>query len=118
MLEIEHLSVSLGEFSVTDLNLHIKKGQYTVLLGPTGAGKTILLETIAGIHRADSGRILLNGSDITHMPPEKRGIGMVYQDYMLFAHMTVAQNMGFGLRQHRCPKAEISARGSDNNSPA
>lgn len=110
MLEIEHLCVSLGDFSVTDLNLHIKRGQYTVLLGPTGAGKTILLETIAGIHRPDSGHILLNGCDVTQMPPEKRGIGMVYQDYMLFAHMTVAQNMGFGLRQRRCSKADIETR--------
>lgn len=109
MLEIEDLSIQLGEFSFKDLNLTVKKGEYCIILGPTGAGKTILLETIAGIHYPKSGRILLDGKEITNTPPESRGIGMVYQDYMLFPHMTVAENIGFGLKERGVPEAERSA---------
>ena len=99
MLEISNMTLSLGEFRFTDLSVSVADGEYCIILGPTGAGKTILLETIAGIHRPDKGRILLDGTDITDAPPERRGIGMVYQDYMLFPHMTVRENIGFGLRQ-------------------
>lgn len=69
-----------------------------MILGPTGSGKTILLETIAGVYRPDSGRVLLNGVDVTSLPPRERNVGMVYQDYMLFPHLTVEQNIAFGLR--------------------
>jgi molybdopterin-binding protein len=109
MLEIDSLSIQLGEFSFTDLNLKVNDGEYCIILGPTGAGKTILLETIAGIHYPKNGRILLNGNDITQTPPEKRGIGMVYQDYMLFPHMTVAENIGFGLKERGVSKKEWHA---------
>ncbi len=112
-LELRDLSVSLGDFSLPCLNLSIEPGTYTVLLGPTGSGKTVLLETLSGIYRPDSGRILLHGKDITDTAPEKRNIGMVYQDYMLFPHMTVEENMGFGLRQRGVRadvrKAEVAA---------
>jgi len=109
MLEINALSIQLGEFSFTDLNLNVKDGEYCIILGPTGAGKTILLETIAGIHYPKTGRILLNGKDITHTSPESRGIGMVYQDYMLFPHMTVGENIGFGLKERGVSKPERDA---------
>ncbi|HJK45171.1 MAG TPA: ATP-binding cassette domain-containing protein, partial [Methanocorpusculum sp.] len=99
MLEISGLTLSLGEFRFTDLSVSVANGEYCIILGPTGAGKTILLETIAGIHSPDKGQIFLDGADITNAPPEQRGIGMVYQDYMLFPHITVKENIGFGLRQ-------------------
>ena len=106
MLSIESLSIRLGEFSVRDISLTIPDGEYFIIIGPTGAGKTVLLETIAGIHPPESGRILLDGTDITALEPRDRNIGMVYQDYMLFPHLTVAENIAFGLRQRRVLKRE------------
>lgn len=106
MLMIEGLSLSLGEFRFFGLDISVEMGKYCIILGPTGAGKTILLETIAGIYQPDAGRILLEGRDITRDPPEFRGMGMVYQDYMLFPHLTVLENITFGLRQRGVPKAE------------
>jgi len=81
-----------------------------VLLGPTGSGKTLLLELIAGFHLPDEGRIILNGIDVTHMPPEKRRVGFVYQDYSLFPHMTVEENISFGLKTRGFPKDKIRIR--------
>lgn len=99
MLLVDSLSVRLGDFSARNISLAIGDGEYFIIIGPTGAGKTILLETIAGIHHPESGRILLDGRDITALEPRERMIGMVYQDYMLFPHLTVRDNITFGLRQ-------------------
>lgn len=101
MLRIESLSVTLGEFSLRDVSLEIRPQEYFIILGPTGAGKTILLETIAGIRTPESGRIFLDGCEITWEDPRLRQIGMVYQDYMLFPHLTVEENIVFGLRQRK-----------------
>lgn len=109
MLRTESLSVSLGDFSVRDITLSVRGGEYFVILGPTGAGKTVLLETIAGIHAPDSGKIFLSGRDITSTEPHLRNIGMVYQDYMLFPHLTVAENIAFGLKEKKIPRAERDA---------
>jgi len=98
MLKIENLSIQLGEFSLKNVNLEINDEEYFVILGPTGAGKTILLETIAGVYIQDKGNIYLNGKEITRMQPKDRHIGMVYQDYMLFPHLTVEENIKFGLK--------------------
>ena len=106
MLRIESLSITLGEFSVRDVSLEIRPGEYFIILGPTGAGKTVLLETIAGIHTPDSGRIFLGEREITTTEPRSRNIGMVYQDYMLFPHLTVEDNIAFGLRQKKIPLHE------------
>lgn len=106
MLRIESLSITLGEFSVRDVSLEIQPGEYFIILGPTGAGKTVLLETIAGIHTPDSGRIFLGEREITSTEPRSRNIGMVYQDYMLFPHLTVEENIVFGLRQRKIPLGE------------
>jgi len=106
MLRIESLSITLGGFSVRDVSLEVRENEYFVILGPTGAGKTVLLETIAGIHSPDSGKIFLRGREITSMEPRLRGIGMVYQDYMLFPHLSVQENILFGLRHRGVPKAE------------
>lgn len=106
MLRTESLSITLGEFSVRDVSLDVRRNEYFIILGPTGAGKTVLLETIAGIHTPDSGKILLAGSEITSTDPRDRNIGMVYQDYMLFPHLSVRKNIAFGLRQRKVPPAE------------
>jgi len=110
MIRIENLSKDLGEFFLRDVSLEINDGEYFMVLGPTGAGKTILLETIAGIYRADSGRIFLDEQDITDIPPRERNIGMVYQDYTLFPFLTVEENIGFGLKSRKVTKREIKRR--------
>ncbi len=109
MLRIKSLSITLGEFSVRDVSLEIQPGEYFIILGPTGAGKTVLLETIAGIHTPDTGGIFLNDREITSTEPRSRNIGMVYQDYMLFPHITVEENIAFGLRQKKIPPCEQHA---------
>ncbi|MHC1631123.1 MAG: ATP-binding cassette domain-containing protein [Methanotrichaceae archaeon] len=81
-----------------DVNLDVKRGEYFVLLGPTAAGKTLLLELIAGFYVPDHGEIWINGTKATQLPPEKRNVGFVYQDYALFPHLTVRENVEFGLR--------------------
>ncbi|KDE54847.1 ABC transporter ATP-binding protein [Methanoculleus sp. MH98A] len=110
MLTIDSVSKSLGEFSLSNVSLSVEDGEYFIVLGPTGAGKTILLETIAGIYTPDAGRILLNGRDITDVPAKDRNIGMVYQDYMLFPHLTVEANIGFGLKSRRADPAFIRGK--------
>lgn len=101
MIEIRSISKRFAEFALADISLTVKEREYLVLLGPTGAGKTLLLETIAGIYRPDRGQIRVNGMDITHMPPGERQIGMVYQDYMLFPHLTLEENIKFGLEARK-----------------
>lgn len=107
MLRLKDVTMSLGSFRLTNVSLHVEQGAYLVLLGPSGAGKTVLLETIAGLHRVDSGNIFLDGKEITSLPPEKRRLGVVYQDYALFPHMTVYENIAFGLRLRKQPKELI-----------
>ena len=98
MLRLEDIRVRLGDFRLRGISLHIRPGEYRVLLGSTGTGKTVLLETIAGLHHPGKGRILLKGRDITRLPPERRHLGVVYQDYALFPHLSVYDNVSFGLR--------------------
>ena len=105
-VRVENLSKRWENFSLCNVNLRIMGGEYFIILGPTGAGKTLLLELMAGFHRPDSGRILIDGVDVTDLPPERRSIGYVPQDYMLFPHMTVYENVEFGLRMHAMPKNE------------
>ncbi len=100
MIQIEDLEIQLPGFSVTDVNLAIVPGEFFALIGPTGAGKTLILEAIAGIVPVTSGRIHINGRDVTHLPPEKRNIGIVYQDCALFPHLDVYRNIIYGLRYH------------------
>jgi ABC-type Fe3+/spermidine/putrescine transport system ATPase subunit len=98
LLRLEAISHRLGNFSLRNVSMEVREGEYLVLLGPTGTGKTVLLETIAGLHRPDGGKIFLNDRDITCLPPEKRHLGVVYQDYALFPHLTVYGNIAFGLK--------------------
>jgi molybdopterin-binding protein len=109
MLRIESLTITLGEFTVRDVSLEIRPDEYFIILGPTGAGKTVLLETIAGIHVPDAGKIFLGGREITATEPRLRNIGMVYQDYMLFPHLTVEENIAFGLKLRKVSREEQHA---------
>ncbi len=102
MIKLEGVSRVWPEFAIQDVTLHVGEGQYLVIVGPTGAGKTLLLELLVGVHRPDAGRIFVGDRDVTELPPEKRGIGMVYQDYLLFPHLDVARNLAFGLRYRQC----------------
>jgi molybdopterin-binding protein len=99
LIRIEDLTVDLGEFILKDVNLEIKRGEYFVVLGPTGAGKSVLLETIAGLYQPQKGVIEINGRDVTRAEPRKRNLSIVYQDYMLFPHLTVRENIEFGLKE-------------------
>ena len=89
MIQIRNLCVALGDFVLRDVNLDVKPGEYFIILGPTGAGKTVLLEAIAGLHQLKSGQIWLGGKEVTRLEPEKRGISIVYQDQALFPHLSV-----------------------------
>ncbi len=101
MIEVKGLSLRLGEFRLRDINLSIADGEYFVILGPTGAGKTVLMECLAGIHRIRQGGIWLDGTDITRLAPEERNLGYVPQDYVLFPFLSVVDNITFGLKRAR-----------------
>ncbi|RBQ22432.1 Molybdate/tungstate import ATP-binding protein WtpC [Candidatus Methanobinarius endosymbioticus] len=98
-LEIKNLSVKLGEFHLKDINLKINEGEYVVLIGPTGSGKSVLLETIIGFYSSEEGIIKLNGNIINEIPPEDRGIGIVYQGNVLFPNMDVYENIAYGAKK-------------------
>ena len=95
---------------VENLNVDIARGEFLTLLGPSGSGKTTTLMMLAGFETATHGEILLNGTPINNVPPNKRGIGMVFQNYALFPHMTVAENLAFPLQVRRLSKAEIEEK--------
>jgi ABC-type Fe3+/spermidine/putrescine transport system ATPase subunit len=96
--------------AVTDVSLNVERGEFFGLLGPSGCGKTTTLRMIAGLEKPDSGTIEFDGSDITNRPAERRGFGMVFQNYALFPHLNVAENVAFGLRARHRPAAEIKDR--------
>lgn len=100
MIRIENLDIQLLEFRLKIAELTIGEKDFFMLMGPTGAGKTVLLEAIAGLVSTDAGKILINGTDVTRLPPEKREVGIVYQDHALFPHLNVLQNIIYGLRFH------------------
>ena len=107
----EHVGKSFGDTKVIEnLNLTIEDGKFTVLVGSSGCGKTTLLRMIAGIGPATYGRILMDGKDITHQPPEKRDIAMVFQNYAIYPTMSVRENIEFGLKNKKVPKAERDRR--------
>lgn len=96
MIDVSGLSARSGEFALKDVAFTVPAGGYGVVIGPAGAGKTTLLETVAGIRRAESGRVMLGGTDMTPRPPEERGIGFVYQHAFLFPHLSVWENIRYG----------------------
>jgi len=110
MIEVRNLCVDLGEFVLSDITLSIEEGEYFIILGPTGAGKTVLLESIAGLYPIKSGEIWLRGKEVTGVEPEKRKVSIVYQDHVLFPHLSVRENITFGLRMHRAGADEVADR--------
>src|ERR1700679_48052 len=110
-VEIERVTTSFGDFkAVDDVSLKIYKGESFCLLGASGCGKTPLLRMLGGFETPTSGRILIDGEDMTGVPPYERPVNMMFQSYALFPHMNVEQNVAFGLKQDRVPKAEIAER--------
>lgn len=104
MIEIRNLGLKILDFSLTDVNLRLNDGDYFVVVGKSGAGKTVLLETIAGRYTPDHGEILVDGRNLINLEPEKRNIGFVYQDYCLFPYMTVKENIVFPLKMRHVAK--------------
>jgi sulfate/thiosulfate transport system ATP-binding protein len=100
-----------GDFVALDnVDFDVPDGSLTALLGPSGSGKSTLLRAIAGLDQPDTGTVTINGEDVTHVPPQRRGIGFVFQHYAAFKHLTVRDNVGFGLRIRKRPKAEIKEK--------
>ncbi|MBQ3941654.1 MAG: spermidine/putrescine ABC transporter ATP-binding protein [Bacteroidales bacterium] len=111
IIDIQHLSKSFGDVKVLDdINFYVRRGEFITLLGPSGCGKTTLLRQIAGFIAPDEGRILLEGKDISGIPPHKRPLNTVFQRYALFPHLDVFDNVAFGLKLHKIPAKEIEQR--------
>ena len=108
-LEVRDLCLNVGGFELSRIELKAEKGDYLALIGPTGSGKSLLLETIIGFYRLEKGRIILEEKDITDLPPNMRQISIVYQDHMLFPHMDVFENIAYALRKKLRDKKQIEA---------
>ena len=108
---VSNVTKRFGSFvALDDVSLEIPAGRLTALLGPSGGGKSTLLRVIAGLETADSGTVMIEGTEATNLPPQKRNVGFVFQHYAAFKHMTVARNVAFGLEIRKRPKDEIAAR--------
>ncbi|MCC6442133.1 MAG: ATP-binding cassette domain-containing protein [Armatimonadetes bacterium] len=110
MIETRGLSIQLGEFSLKSVDVQVETGEYFVLLGPTGAGKTVLIECIAGLHRPAAGEVWIEGVNVSRMTPEERNVSYVPQDYGLFPHLRVYRNIAFGLALRKTPPEAIQKR--------
>lgn len=113
-IELRSLSKKFGHVTaLNDIHLKVEDGEFVTLLGPSGCGKTTLLRIIAGFVRPTEGEVLLGGEDITNLPPNQRQVGMLFQNYALFTHMTVEDNVSFGLRMRGAPKEEVRRKVSE-----
>ena len=111
MISVDGVTKEFGAFrALDDVSLEVQDGSLTALLGPSGSGKSTLLRVIAGLELPDAGRVVIAGEDATSVPAQRRGIGFVFQHYAAFKHMTVRENVAFGLRIRRRPKAEVGAK--------
>jgi sulfate/thiosulfate transport system ATP-binding protein len=111
MIEARHIVKRFGDFTaLDDVSVEVEAGSLTALLGPSGSGKSTLLRVIAGLERPDAGQVCLEGRDVTNVAPQQRGVGFVFQHYAVFKHMTVRDNVAFGLKIRRRPRAEIKQR--------
>src|ERR1700757_367450 len=110
-LRLEDISHRFGEFvAVRDINLDVAGGELVALLGPSGCGKSTLLRIVSGFIRQSQGRVLFDPEPVDHLPPSRRGAGIVFQNYALFPHMTVAQNVAYGLEAQKWPRQRIAER--------
>src|ERR687886_1013516 len=110
-IHIRNVSKRFGEFAaLDDVSLEVESGSLSALLGPSGSGKSTLLRVIAGLERPDGGEVLLSGEDATHVVPQERGVGFVFQHYAAFKHMTVWDNVAFGLTIRRAPRTHVRER--------
>src|ERR671913_1078247 len=110
-ITVKNVSKRFGEFvALDDVSVEVEGGSLTALLGPSGSGKSTLLRVIAGLEQPDAGEVFISGADATGVSPQKRGVGFVFQHYAAFKHMTVWDNVAFGLAVRKRPKAEIDAR--------
>jgi len=111
MIEARGIVKRFGDFTALDgISVEVPTGSLTALLGPSGSGKSTLLRVIAGLEHPDEGQIILEGEDVTRVAPQSRGVGFVFQHYAAFKHMTVWENVAFGLRIRRRPRAEVKQR--------
>src|SRR5437868_4852360 len=111
LLSLKNISRTFGSTrAVVDVSLDVDQGEFFGLLGPSGCGKTTTLRMIAGLERPDTGSIFFQGADITYLPPERRGFGMVFQNYALFPHLNVFEYVAFGLRARHRNNAEMADR--------
>ena len=113
VLVLDGVCKDFGVFRLVDISLSVDKDEYFVVLGPSGAGKTLLLQVIAGIIRPDKGRVFIEGTDVTELPPEERSVGYVPQNYALFPHLNVFENIAFGLRIRRLRDSKVRRRVKD-----
>src|SRR5438552_2362109 len=110
-IEARNVTKRFGDFvALDDVSVEVESGSLTALLGPSGSGKSTLLRVIAGLERPDAGEVFISGNEATALAPQKRGVGFVFQHYAPFKHMTVWENVAFGLKIRRRPKAEVRAR--------
>ena len=111
MITVRDVTKHFGTFAALDgISLEVPDGSLTALLGPSGSGKSTLLRVIAGLEGPDSGTVEIDGQDATGVPPQRRGIGFVFQHYAAFKHMTVRDNVAFGLTVRKLPKAQVGAK--------
>ena len=113
MIALEQLVVRAGSFALRDVTLRVPAGAWGIVLGPAGSGKTTLLEAIAGVRSVTDGRVLLRGEDVSGLPPERRGVGMVYQHGYLFPHLTVGDNIAYGARDAQVARDVATRLGAD-----
>ena len=111
MVKFENVEIRYGDFvAINDLNLEIKEGEFFTFLGPSGCGKTTSLRALVGFITPSKGKVIVAGKDVTNLPVENRNIGMVFQSYALFPTMTVYENIAFGMKVKKLPKAEIDRK--------
>ena len=108
LIDLVNITKSYGDnIILDDLNLYIRENEFITLLGPSGCGKTTTLRILGGFENPDKGKVIFDGKDITNLPPNKRALNTVFQKYALFSHMTIAENIAFGLKIKKKPKSYI-----------